>query len=97
MREFSRELNKQIVHSRVFETIKNNKSFENILQKVENFNSIKAGDILRIKKHGENIANFLLTNEEGDEIDLTNSNAETFRNKTLLVNFGKNRSINASI
>jgi hypothetical protein len=50
-----------------------------------------------MRSAGENISNFLLTDTDGDEINLNPSNAESLKNKPLLVNFGDNRSMNASI
>lgn len=76
---------------------KNNKEFEKLLSHAASFDNIRAGDILKMKERKENIANFLLTNDEWNEIDLTSTNAESFKNKPLLINFGNNRSINASI
>ncbi|NRH20449.1 transglycosylase SLT domain-containing protein [Candidatus Gracilibacteria bacterium] len=77
--------------------LKNNKKFEKLLSHASSFDGIRAGDVLKMRASGENIANFLLTNDEGNEIDLTNTNADSFKNKSLLVNFGANKNINASI
>lgn len=76
---------------------KNNKEYEKILRHAKNFDEIRAGDILRMKWKGENIAKFLLTNEKWDEINLDNKSAQSFIQETLLVNFWVNSSINASI
>lgn len=68
-----------------------------MLKNKNGFDTITAGDIGRLRENGENIAKFLLTDDQGDIVELDNKNIETFRNKTLLINFGDNRSINASI
>ncbi len=77
--------------------LKNNNKFGKLLSHTSSFDGIRAGDILKMRADGENIANFLLTNDEGNEIHLTNTNADSFKNKSLLVNFWKNRYINASV
>lgn len=77
--------------------LKNNKKFEKLLSHASSFDDVRAGDILRMRANGENIANFLLTNEEWNEINLTNTNSDSFKNTSLLINFGNNKSINASI
>ena len=77
--------------------LKNNKKFDKLLSHASSFDSIRAGDVLKMRASGENIANFLLTNDEWNEIDLTSTNIDSFKNKSLLVNFGTNKNINASI
>jgi hypothetical protein len=77
--------------------LKKDKRFEKLLATRQGFDTITAGDIGRMRENDENIAQFLLTDEEGDEVNLTGTNTETFKNKKLLINFGENKSLNASI
>lgn len=77
--------------------LKNNKNYEKLLGHAKSFDDIRAGDILRMRSSGENIAKYLLTDEEWDEVSIESSNIEQYKNKKLLVNFGNNKSINASI
>jgi hypothetical protein len=77
--------------------LKNNKKLERILANAQSFDGIKAGDILQLKKQGVNIANFLLSDEDGDEIDFQKNSIDTFKNKKLLINFWENKSINNQI
>lgn len=76
---------------------KNNKKYEKFLGHAKSFDDVRAGDILRMRASGENIAKYLLTDEEWDEVNLDASNIDQHKNKKLLVNFGINKSINASI
>ncbi|MBP9812188.1 transglycosylase SLT domain-containing protein [Candidatus Gracilibacteria bacterium] len=76
--------------------LKNNAKYEKILRNAKSFDEVKAGDVLRLKSYGENIGNYLLTLEDGDTVDLTKGVSE-FIGKKILINFGSNKSINASI
>lgn len=75
---------------------KNKNEYEKLLAHAKSFDEIRAGDILRMRASGANISNFLLTNKEGDEIDL-NKNIEALKNQDIFANFGENRSLNANI
>lgn len=77
--------------------LKNNQKYEKLLGHAKSFDDIRAGDVLRMRTSGENIARYLLTDEEWDEVNLDSSNIDQHKNKKLLVNFGNNKSINASI
>ncbi len=77
--------------------LKNKKEYEKVLAHAKSFDEIRAGDVLRMKWKWENIAKFLLTNEKWDEINLENTNTQSFLQQTLFVNFWVNKSINANI
>ncbi len=97
IRELTRTTTQGYVREDKTAQLKKDKRFEKLLANKKGFDSITAGDIGRLRENGENIAKFLLTDDQGDEIDLTSANAETLKNKKLLINFGDNRSLNASI
>jgi hypothetical protein len=77
--------------------LKNNKKFEKLLSNAQSFDTIKAGDILRMREKWVSIANFLLSDEDGDEIDFQKNPVDTLKNKKLLLNFWDNKSINNQI
>ena len=72
--------------------LKENKKFEKLLANSAGFDSLRAWEVLRMRNAGEDISKLLLTDEDGEEVSFS-QNIETYKNKTLLVNFGdKNNS-----
>jgi hypothetical protein len=67
--------------------LKKDKNFGKLLANKKGFDTITASDIGRLRENGENIAKFLLTDDQGDEVNLTSTNTETLKNKKLLINF----------
>jgi hypothetical protein len=97
IRELTRTTTQGYVREDKTAQLKKDKRFEKLFANKKGFDTITAGDIGRLRENGENIAKFLLTDDQGDEIDLTSANAGTLKNKKLLINFGDNKSLNASI
>lgn len=87
IRELSIDTSQGYIREDKSAQLKKNPKLEKLLAKKESFDSITTSDIGRIREYGENIANFLLTDTDGEDINLTNSTVESYKNKPLLINF----------
>ena len=96
IRELSIDTSQGYIREDKSAQLKKNPKLEKLLAKKESFDSITTSDIGRIREYGENIANFLLTDTDGEDINLTNSTVESYKNKPLLINFWNNQSLKAS-
>lgn len=66
VKELARSTSQQYIREGKTAELKNrtDKKHEKLLAHAKSFDDIRAGDILRMRASGENIANFLLTDEE---------------------------------